>query len=122
MQTNVILFTPPITLPPVGYVHQADAALRAAHELSVSMVAENPAVWLTSALTAWTRCTALGSGTSRRELESIRGRLLRASVALRRAAREDHRPEGERVMATAAARRVEAAAALVRTLAERRAA
>jgi hypothetical protein len=122
MQTNVVRLFPPIIDRPERFVHQADAALRSLHALSVAMVTENPVHWLTAALTAWNRCAALGRGTSRRELQSIRGRLVRAGTVLRRAALERDRSECERIIATAAARRVEAAAALVRTRLEGRAA
>ena len=120
MHTNVIAFTAPASAPPLGFVHQADAALRACHELAVVLVTENSGVWLGAATTAWSRCAALGRGTSRRELDSLRVRLLRLAMSLRGAAGDDL-PEGGRAVAAAAARKVEAAAMLVRVRIERRA-
>ncbi len=113
MQTNVLTFTAPASAPPPGFVHQADAALRACHELAVVLVTENPTGWLAAATACWSRCSVLGRGTSRRELESLRRRLLLSAFGLRKAACLPERTDGERAFAAAAARKVEASAALV---------
>jgi hypothetical protein len=94
-------------------VHEADAALRALHELSVSIVTENPKQWLSKSMSAWMRCAAIGTGTSRRELDSIRSRLLGCLADLRRASEDGATPDEERTVAGAAARKLEDADAML---------
>jgi hypothetical protein len=94
-------------------VHEADPALRALHELSVFLARENPKQWMAKAMSAWLRCASIGTGTSRRELDSIRSRLLGSLADLRRASEDGARPDEERTVAGAAARKLEDADAML---------